>query len=324
MAGIETFGTTAAGRDVQKITLRAGDLTASVLTWGAVLQSVRLAGVGYDLTQGSDRLADYEGDMRYHGSLIAPVVNRLTDAKAPVAGVIHGFEANFNGQHCLHSGAAGTHLKVWDLVSTTETQAVLALDLADGEGGFPGNRRVEVRFSLHAPATLRMEVAVTSDKPTIWNAANHSYWNLDGTEGWAGHRLQIAAAHYLPTDSDFIPTGQILPVVAGDHDFRAGKVIAPHQPDLDNCYCLGTTPEPLREVLWLTGASGVKMAVATTEAGVQVYDGRHAVRPGHSAFEGVAIETQGWPDAPNKAGFPSIDLTAGETRVQITEWRFGA
>src|SRR3989338_5289451 len=135
MAGIETFGTTAAGRDVQKITLRAGDLTASVLTWGAVLQSVRLAGVGYDLTQGSDRLADYEGDMRYHGSLIAPVVNRLTDAKAPVAGVIHGFEANFNGQHCLHSWAAGTHLKVWDLVSATETQAVLALDLADGEGG---------------------------------------------------------------------------------------------------------------------------------------------------------------------------------------------
>ena len=323
MTGIEAFGTTAAGRVVQKITLRAGDLTASVLTWGAVLQSVRLAGVSYDLTQGSDRLADYEGDMRYHGALIAPVVNRLTPATAPIDGVLHGFEANFNGRHTLHSGAAGTHLKVWDLVSATETEAILALDLPDGEGGFPGNRRVEARFSVHAPATLRMAVTVTTDKATIWNAANHSYWNMDGTEGWAGHRLQIAADHYLPTDDDFIPTGQIMSVAGGSHDFRAGKVIAPGQPDLDNSYCLGQGRTDLRDVLWLTGRSGLRLTVATTEAGVQVYDGRHAVRPGHSAFEGVAIEAQGWPDAPNHPGFPPIDLAAGATCVQITEWRLG-
>lgn len=322
MPQIEAFGTTATGQAVRKITLRAGDLTASVLTWGAVLQSVRLAGVGHDLTLGSDLLADYEGDMRYHGSLIAPVVNRLTDASAPVAGVPHRFEVNFNGRHNLHSGAAGTHLKVWDLVSATETEAVLALDLPDGEGGFPGNRRVEVRFGVAAPATLRMDVSVATDKATIWNAANHSYWNLDGAEGWAGHRLQIAADTYLPTDADFIPTGQIVPVAGTPFDFRKSQPVAPFAPDLDNCFCLGQGPEPLREVLWLTGASGVTLAVATTEAGVQLYDGRHALRPGHSAYEGLAIETQGWPDAPNKAGFPSIDLGAGETRAQITEWRF--
>lgn len=322
MANVETFGTTASGKLVQKITLRAGDLTASVLTWGAVLQSVLLAGVGHDLTHGSDRLADYEGDMRYHGSLIAPVVNRLTDATAPIGGIPHRFEVNFNGRHSLHSGGAGTHLKVWDLVSATESEAVLGLNLPDGEGGFPGNRRVEARFTAVAPATLRLEVTVTSDTPTLWNAANHSYWNLDGSEGWAGHVLQIAAEHYLPTDADFIPTGQILPVAGGSHDFRAGVAVAPGKPDLDNCFCLGTAPEPLREVLWLTGKSGLRLAVATTEPGVQVYDGRHAVRPGHAAFEGLAIETQGWPDAPNKPGFPNIALAPGQPRCQATEWRF--
>lgn len=321
MAQIEAFGTTATGQAVRKITLRAGEITASVLTWGAVLQSVRLAGVGYDLTHGSDSLADYEGDMRYHGSLIAPVVNRLTDARAPVGGNACGFEVNFNGRHSLHSGSAGTHLKVWDLVSATETEAVLALDLPDGEGGFPGNRRVEARFSVAAPATLRMAVTVVTDKPTIWNAANHSYWNLDGSIGWAGHRLRIAADHYLPTDADFIPTGEIAPVAGTPFDFRKARPVAPSAPDLDNCFCLGRGVEPLREVLWLTGSSGLTLTVATTEAGVQVYDGRHAVRPGHAPYEGLALEAQGWPDAPNKAGFPSIDLAPGETRSQITEWR---
>lgn len=322
MTSIETFGTTATGRRVEKITLRAGDLTVSVLTWGAVLQSVRLAGVAHDLTHGSDMLADYEGDLRYHGSLIAPVVNRLTDAQAVIAGAPHGFEVNFNGRHTLHSGAAGTHLKVWDIVSASADQAMLALDLPDGEGGFPGNRRVQVRFAVQAPATLRMEVTVTSDAATIWNAANHSYWNLDGTAGWAGHQLRIAADHVLPTDADFIPTGQIAAVAGGALDFRAGQTIAPHAPDLDNCFCLGSGPVALREVLWLTGVSGLQMAVATTEAGVQVYDGRNAVRRGRAPYEGLAIETQGWPDAPNHAGFPPIDLAAGQTRSQITEWRF--
>lgn len=321
MAQIEAFGTTATGQAVRKITLRAGEITASVLTWGAVLQSVRLAGVGHDLTHGSERLADYEGDMRYHGSLIAPVVNRLTDASAPVGGKPCRFEVNFNGRHSLHSGSAGTHLKVWDLVSATETEAVLALDLPDGEGGFPGNRRVEARFSVVAPATLRMAVTVASDRPTIWNAANHSYWNLDGSEGWAGHRLRIAADHYLPTDADFIPTGEIAPVAGTVFDFRQARTVAPLSPDLDNCFCVSRGAVPLREVLWLTGTSGLTLTVATTEAGVQVYDGRHAVRPGHAPFEGLAIEAQGWPDAPNKAGFPAIDLEAGETRTQITEWR---
>ncbi len=321
MSRITIFGTTAQGQEVRRITMQAGDLTVSVLTWGAVLQSVRLDGVAHDLTLGSDLLADYEGDMRHHGSVIAPVVNRLSGAQAVIAGRLHRFDANQDGRICLHGGAAGTHLKVWDLVSATASETVLALDLPDGEGGFPGNRRIEARFTLVAPAGLRLSISATTDAPTIFNAANHSYWNLDGSETWDGHAVQVAADHYLPADADFVATGEIR-AVAGDRDLRQMRPVSPHAPDLDNCYCLGRSRVPLRDVLRLRGSSGLSMVVATTEPGVQLYDGRNALRPGHGPYEGLAIEAQGWPDAPNQPGFPPIDLAPAAVLTQVTEWRF--
>lgn len=322
MADITLFGVTADGQDVHRITLRAGDLTAAILTRGAVLQSVRLAGVAHDLTLGSDLLADYEGDMGYHGALIAPVVNRLTGARAVIAGKTCTFDANQNGTHCLHSGQAGAQLKVWDLVHATDTGVVLALDLPDGEGGFPGNRRVEVRFVMSVPATLRMEVTATTDAPTIFNAANHSYWNLDGSARWDGHTLQVNADAFLPTTDALTPTGEVRAVAGSSHDFRSMRAFTPGNPPLDTCFCIGHARVPLRDVLQMTGQSGVTMTVATTEPGVQLYDGRHAARPGHAPYEGIAIEAQGWPDAPNHPNFPSIDLLPGDRVCQITEWRF--
>ena len=103
MAQIAEFGRTAKGQRVDQITLRAGKLQVAVLTWGAVLQSVRLDGVPYDLTLGSQDLADYEGALRYHGSIIAPVVNRISNAAAPLDGKMLQFDVNFNGTHVLHS-----------------------------------------------------------------------------------------------------------------------------------------------------------------------------------------------------------------------------
>lgn len=322
MAQIEAFGTTAGGAGVQKITLTAGGLSVALLSWGAVVQSVRLAGVGHDLTLGSDRLADYEGAMRHHGPVIGPVVNRLSGATAPLDGGTLRFEANLDGRHCLHSGAAGTHLKVWDLLEAGPDHALLALDLPAGEGGFPGNRRLEARFTLAPPATLRLELTAQTDAPTLFNATNHSYWNLDGTPDWAGHRLRIAAEAMLPTDALFAPTGEIRPVAGTEFDFRSPRAIAPGAPPLDNCFCLSRGQAALRPVLWLAGRSGVTMEVATTEPGVQVYDGRGALRPGHGAYEGIAVETQGWPDAPNRPGFPPVRLAPGAGLRQITEWRF--
>ena len=319
--GVAPFGVTAGGEAVQRVTIGGDGLTVSVLTWGAVVQGVWLEGVPYSLTLGSERLADYEGAMRYHGSLIGPVVNRIGGARAVVGGRELRLEANQDGRHCLHSGSAGTHLKVWRLVEATEDGLRLELDLADGEGGFPGNRRVAATWRVEG-ASLHLHVLVTTDAVTPVNFANHSYWNLDGGETWAGHRLWVDAARYLPTTADFTPTGEVRDVAAGGMDFRVARRVEPGVPAFDTCFCLADGRRELREVLRLTGSSGVGLSVATTEAGVQVYDARDARRPGRGAYEGLAVEAQGWPDAPNHAGFPSVALAPGEEYRQHTVWRF--
>ena len=319
--GITPFGRTARGEGVQRITIGRDGLTVSILTWGAVLQGVWLEGAARNLTLGSDRVSDYEGGMCYHGSLIGPVVNRFTNASATIAGQELRFEANQDGKHCLHSGSAGTHLKVWRLAEVTEDSLRLELDLPDGEGGFPGNRRITALWHVDG-ASLHLQVHASTDRVTPINFGNHSYWNLDGTPTWAGHRLMIAADSYLPTTPDFTPSGEIAAVDGTPMDLRKARRIEPGVDVFDNCYVLGTAPGPLREALRLTGQTGIGLVVSTTEPGLQVYDGRNAFRPGRSAYEGFAIEAQNWPDAPNHPGFPSITLEPGQDYRQHTVWRF--
>jgi aldose 1-epimerase len=321
MAQITEFGRTSDGRGVDRITLAKGDLTVSLLTWGAVLHSVRLAGVAHDLTLGSDRMADYEGDMRFHGVVIAPVANRIGNARAKIGGREVQLEANQAG-HCLHSGSTGAYAQIWEVVRVTEDSATLGLSLPDGLGGFPGNRRVEARYALTDRATLRLELYATTDAETLWNATSHGYWTMDGAETWTGHSLQIAADHWLPTDANDRPTGEIAPVAGSPMDFRTLRAPQPGTPPLDHCFCLSDGPRPLRDVVVLQGASGLRLTVASTEPGVQIYDGRDARRPGRGIYEAIAIETQGWSDAPSYPDFPPITLRPGMPARQITEWRF--
>lgn len=319
--GITDFGRTEGGFLVRAITLETAGLTARILTWGAVLQGLWLPGGAHGLTLGSERLADYEGAMICHGSLIAPVANRISGARAVLDGRNLSFERNFLGRMTLHSGSAGTQGRVWDIESCDRTSVRLAADLPDGAGGFPGNRRVMACYEV-VDATLRLTITATTDRPTFFNATNHSYWNLDGTGTWAGHRLKVAADDMLPTDGDDCVTGAVVPVAGTAYDFRRGRVPEPGQPPIDHCFILARARRDLAPVLRLEGRSGVTMEVATTEPGLQIYDGRGAARPGRRAYEGIAIEAQNWPDAPNRAGFPSIVLRPGEVARQVTEWRF--
>lgn len=313
---IRDFGTTTDGKTVHAITLSAGDLTVDVVTHGARLHAVRLAGVPYNLTLGAETVAQYEGDYRYHGSLMGPLANRVKHGRAELGGVIYQLDLNDQtGQHCLHSGPTSTLVQVWQVVQATDTEATLALDLPDGLGGFPGNRHVTAHFSVIAPGTLRMQVAMTTDALTFANFANHSYWNLDGTPTWTDHRLRIAGDAYLPTSADLIPSGEIRDVTGTAFDFRTLRGSTPGDPPLDLNYCLSNERKPLREVAWLHGASGVTMAIATTEPGLQLFD----QRPGYGS---LALEPQFWPDTPHNPNFPSVALKPGQPWEQITEWRF--
>ena len=326
-ADIRNFGHTRDGRQVRAVRLASPQLAATVLTWGAALQDVRLAGTDRSLTLGCDRIEAYEGPMGYYGTLVGPVANRIGGARAVIAGQDCRFPAN-EGTTLLHSGASGVHARHWALDAADATSLRLRLVLEAGEGGFPGRREISATYLVDG-AALTLTIAATTDAPTLMNLAQHGYWNLDGSATTAGHRLRIAADRYLPGENG-MPTGEVC-AVSGVFDLRDGRV-----PDLsegyDHNFCLSDAPRALTEVAELTGTSGVTMRIATTEPGLQVYDGvnvRTAPFAGHGAvpytpFAGIALEPQRWPDAPNRPAFPSILLSPGETYRQETRWTFAA
>ena len=168
---------------------------------------------------------------------------------------------------------------------------------------------------------MRLEIGASTDAPTLMNIANHSYWNLDGSATWTGHKLQINADHWLPVDDLLLPTGEVRAVQA-EMDFRHPRTMLPGLPALDHNFCLAPAQRALTEAAVLTGFSGLTMRLFSTEPGLQVYDGRAAILPGGQAYQGLAMEPQGWPDAPNQPGFPPVLLAAGAAYRQNTEWRF--
>ena len=311
------FGTTKGGDDVHAITLAAHSLSVTILTLGAILQDVRLDGIAHRLTVGSDHVSDYDGAMKYHGCVVAPVANRLKDASAKVDGQLHQFEANLDGRHTLHSGSDAAQGQVWQIDEATPKHLILCHDMPHGRGGFPGNRTITARFKILSGPALRLTLITTTDRTTVANATNHSYWNLDGSADFNGHQLQITAPSYLPVDDiSTLVTGDVRDVAATPYDFREMTTLMAGHPALDHTFCVATNRRDLTTCLTLKGRNGVTMTVATTEAGMHVYDGRD------TGYAGLAIEAQGWPDALNNASFPSIQITPDAPAVQITEWRF--
>ena len=316
------FGTTQQGEDVAKITISAGDLTVSVLSFGAIVQDVRLADVPHSLALGSDRLQDYEDTMGYFGAIVGPIANRISTARVRLDGMMYELERNENGTTHLHSGTEGVHRKVWRVVSHSADHVTLALTLADGVAGLPGQRNIRATYQVSAPATLVMTIEGVTDATTCMNFASHIYWNLDGTDTWEGHRLTIAADSFLPVDAQTCPTGEIADVSGTAMDFRKGLVPQKGSPGLDHNFCLSDGKQPLRDVLSLAGQSGVEMTLATTEAGLQIHDAATSHRPGKPCYEGLVIEPQAWPDAPNHRGFGSIKVGPANPYHQVTNWRF--
>ena len=317
-----TFGTTQTGETVEHITISAGDISVNVLTFGAIVQDIRLAGVSHGRALGSNRLSDYENTMGYFGSIVGPIANRISNARVRLDGMMYELERNENDTVHLHSGNEGVHRQVWRVTAQAADYVTLALTLPDGSAGLPGNRETTVTYRVCAPATLTMTIDGTTDAATCMNFASHIYWNLDGSETWAGHQLQIAADHYLPVDERTCPTGEIATVEGTDMDFRQAQTPQPGEPALDHNFCLSDGKQPPREVLTLTGTCGVEMRLATTEPGVQIHDAATSHRPNKPCYEGLVIEPQCWPDAPNHRGFGSIVVQPDQPYQQITRWTF--
>ena len=304
-AYIEPFGTTASGAYVHRSVLDNGTLRVAFLSYGATVQSVVFD--GREMTVGWATMADYKGTRRVFGALVGPVANRIGYGRGEIDGVLHRFEVN-RAPHMLHGASAALHLRVWDMALEGET-VIFRITCPDGEAGFPGNREIIARYRLDGAAMV-LEIEGRTDKPTLMNIANHSYWSLGG--GFADHHLQIDADHYLPTDDTSLPTGEISDVSGTPYDFRKGRRLMEGVPPLDHNFCLNSFG---RTVL---SSSVARMTVETDAPGLQVYDAA-TQSPNYC---GVALEAQHWPDAPNHVDFPSILLWPDDVYRQKTHWNF--
>ena len=324
------FGTTREGELVHRIVIRSPKLEVAVLTWGAVLQDVRLQGIDHPLTLGAPDLAAYEGKMISFGALMGPVVNRIRNARVPIAGVLHELEANLDGAHTIHGGSLGTQHRVWTVLESSPSHVLMETELPDGQSGFPGNRAVRVDYRV-AGARLDMVVTGTTDAPTLMNFANHSYWNLDGAGTVDRHVLRIPADRMTVNDDDLIVTGELRPVDGTRFDFRVARPFdCGPQNRFDINFCLSDNRRALAEVAEIAGQSGVRLRMLSTEPGLQVFDlGSFGTdpHPGHCGapyprFSGLALEAQAWPDAANHSGFPSIEVAPDRPYHQHTAWCF--
>ena len=320
------FGLTPDGRAVEAVTLRGPRLTARVLTLGATVQDLRLEGVAHPLVLGFPTADGYFGPGLYAGALVGRFANRLGGGRFTIDGRAYQADRNERGRTLLHGGTEGIHHRIWTVADLSADRVTLTLELPDGHMGFPGKLTIRAEISVAGDA-LAFDLRATTDAPTLCNLAHHGYFALDGSGDARGHLLQVAADHYLPVDADLIPTGEVAPVTGTRFDFRQRRDL--RGGEYDHNLCLGPSRTALRPVATLTGRTGLRMEIETTEPGLQLYDGRHfdgvagLVGLCYGPHAGVALETQGWPDAPNHPGFPDAVLRPGQEYRAVTRYRFG-
>ena len=284
---------------------------------------------------GFDSLKSYLQKPPYFGAIIGRYGNRIGDAKFILDGKTYPLAAN-NGKNHLHGGIKGFDKMVWNTNISNDTIPVLALNYIskDGEEGYPGNLQVTVTYTLTDDDALNIEYMAQTDKPTPVNLTNHSYFNLTGdvSNTILNHTLLIDADKYTPVDSTLIPTGEIKPVQGTAFDFskpkKIGKEIDQVKGGYDHNFVLNKKNDSLSLAAVLSDSlSGRELRVFTTEPGIQFYtgnflDGKFINHDGKPINQRTALclETQHFPDSPNKPKFPSTILKPGEKYHSVTRY----
>lgn len=331
---VRSFGALPDGTAVDAVTIAGGDLTATILTYGAVIQDVRLKGVPQPLVLGYDTIEGYLRNPNYFGAVAGRFANRIAGGRFTIDGQSFQVSPNEAPNH-LHGGFKGFGTRVWKLLRSDASSVTLGITGADGDEGYPGKIEVELTYSIEAPGTLRTSITATTNKPTPVNLAQHSYFNLDGAGTIRDHVLTILAETYLPIDAGKIPTGEFRPVAGTPFDFRAGRRVGEGHDGVVDSYDHNfvvtrektDAPHPIARLV--SPKSGVALDVASTEPGVQFYGGQmtKAQDPGlsgeiYGANSGLCLEAQLFPDAPNQKDFPDAILRPGETYRQETLFSF--
>jgi aldose 1-epimerase len=348
----EHYGTTVGGSAVTQYTLSNGaGLEVKIITLGGTITSVRLpdrSGSVTNVVLGCADLKGYETQSPYLGCITGRYANRIAHGSFTLDGQTHQLAVN-NGPAHLHGGLRGFDKVVWEVTRELSDSDGEGIELhylsSDGEENFPGALDTFVTYRLTGQDELRIDYRATSDKPTVVNLTNHTYWNLrgEGSGPIYDHLLQINAGRYTPVDAALIPTGELAPVEGTPFDFRTSKAIGQEIRAGDAQLALGKGYDHNWVLSAEAGADGLAQAAAlhdlqsgrrlevwTSEPGIQFYSGNgldgsiygtsgRAYRQG----EGVALETQHFPDSPNQPHFPSTVLRPGETYATTTVFRFG-
>jgi len=339
------FGQTPDGRHATLYTLENDRVRVRITDFGGRMVSIETpdrTGHRDHILLGFDTVAAYLANGGAFGTLLGRYANRIAGASVTLDGHSYSLSKN-NGNATLHGGAAGFDKLVWTVASADADpvpRLVLTLVSPDGDQGFPGELTVQAIYQLDAGA-LSLTFEARTTKPTVINLSTHPYFNLGGPGDVLGHEITIAADAFLPTDAAQIPTGEICPVAGTPFDFRTptplGARIRQADPQLfhglgyDHCFVLSTDiPATRRRAARLHDpVSGRVLEVETDQPGIQVYTANKfsGAFAGHGGViyrqsAGLALEPQGFPDAPHHPNFPSSVLRPGEMYRRTIRFRF--
>ncbi|MEF2073124.1 aldose epimerase family protein [Consotaella aegiceratis] len=345
------FGTLRNGEVVEAIELFDSDgLTVRLIAYGAAIQSLFVPdreGQLADVVLGRSTIAGYEEKSRYFGATVGRYANRIAAGRFSLDGVDYRIAPN-NGPNALHGGAGGFDRRLWTIAAAIETPApsvTFHRVSEDGEEGFPGRVEVDVTYTLSAPNELTVAYEATTDRVTIINMTNHSFFNLGGVEqvrSILDHRLSVEADAFLPVDATSIPTGEVRAVADTAFDFRTVRpvgacirdgdeeqIVFGHGYDHNFVLRGGATAEPKPAARLEDPASGRVMELLTTEPGVQVYAGNFLDSTVVGKYgeiyrqsDAFCLEPQHFPDSPNRPEFPSVRLDPGEVYRHVSIYRF--
>jgi oligosaccharide reducing-end xylanase len=338
------FDTEIDGKPVSLYTLKnKNGLEACITNYGGRLVSLMIPdknGKFTDVVLGFDKIDDYVKSFSFFGSLIGRYANRIANARFKLDGIEYKLQPGAGG-HCLHGGYKGYHACVWNAIQINEQSLQLSYHSPDGEGGFPGNTHINVTYLLTDDNAIDIQYEATTDKATVINLTNHSYFNISGIQGSniLNHLIQINADAFTPIDKTFIPTGIIEPVKGTPMDLCSPIHINTYINDTyeqikicngyDHNWVLNTHGDINKlAAKVMSENSGIVMEVYTNEPGIQFYTGMNASRmkgksgvnyPSNGAF---CLETQHYPDSPNQPNFPSTVLQAGEKYFSRCIYKF--
>lgn len=307
----------------------AGGAFIEVTNYGATLVSAHVPDRNGELANvvlGYDCLQGYLTDPNYMGGTIGRFANRIAGAAFQLEGRYYRLEAN-DGPNTNHGGPKGFHSRLFRY-EILENSITFRYASPDGEGGFPGNLQLAVRYEWTADNILIIRYQATTDQPTIANFTNHAYFNLSGEQSLIDdHALRIFAQSIVETGPDHIPTGAIRP--AGSLAFNGSNISQKIKEEngarqgLNICYILEKETDTLSEACQLTHpATGRALTVYTSYPGLLLYTGDYIASETHHPFEGLCLECQYFPDSPNQPAFPSTALRPGEVYDHTIQFHF--